>query len=89
MTAARQSRVNARLPDQVARKLAYLERTTGQSTTEVLRESIERYYAELVAVKRGASGVFAETGFVGCAEGPRELSRSYKNALTASLGKKA
>ncbi|MBK6515579.1 MAG: ribbon-helix-helix protein, CopG family [Polyangiaceae bacterium] len=44
-TRVRTKRINARLSDDVARKLSYLERRTHMTTTDVVRESIERYYA--------------------------------------------
>jgi hypothetical protein len=47
MTAARERRIDARLPADAARKVAYLERRLNTSTTEIVLESIEHYYAAL------------------------------------------
>lgn len=89
MTAAKSTRINARLSPELARKSAYLEKRLNLTTTEVIEQAIERYYAEVVDEASGAQEILARTGFVGCAEGPAGLSRTYKAALTRSLGKKA
>ncbi len=61
------------------------------STTEVLLASIERYYAAMTEgrAEGTAARALAEAGFIGCAEGPADLSSSYKSGLTRSLAKKA
>lgn len=84
-THARGSRINARLSEDVARKLTYLERRTRMTTTDVVRESIERYYA---AVSGEGDPGSAFAGFIGCADGPEDLSTSYKGALSESYEKK-
>lgn len=81
------TRINARLPAEVARKVAYLQSVTGASATLVLRDSIERYYAQMTS-ETGSPSQLLE-GFVGCVEGPRDLSSSYKAELLRSLKKKA
>jgi predicted DNA-binding protein len=89
MTTAKHARINARLPAEVARKVAYLESRTKMSTTEVVLESIERYYAAMTEGDGTAADALAKAGFIGCAKGPADLSRSYKTELTRSLAKKA
>ena len=89
MTADRAQRINARLPPEIARKLAYLRRRTGASTTEVVLASVERNFDAVSADEGDAAAALREAGFVGCAEGPADLSGSYKSALTRSLGRKA
>ena len=82
-------RINARLDGPLANKVAYLRAQTNKSTTEVVRESIERYYEAVERRGGSALEIMTRTGFVGCADGPRDLSRRYKEALRESLGKKA
>jgi hypothetical protein len=89
MTKASSRRINARLPAEVARKVAYLERRTHKSTTDVLRESIDRYYAAVTAATGSAEDAFTQAGFIGCARGDVELSSTYKRALAASWSDKA
>jgi hypothetical protein len=81
-------RVNARLTAEEASKLDYLVRIEGKSVTEVIRASIVRYYDEARATHAAASGALERTGFIGCAEGEPDLSRSYKRRLTDSLATK-
>lgn len=75
-------RINARLPAELARKLAELKRRTGKSVTELLQDALESYYEKSRATDRPATLL---GDFVGCAEGPRELSRNYKSFLSRSF----
>jgi hypothetical protein len=76
-------RLNARIDRELARKVKYLRERTGRSTTEIVKASIEAYYDALSAEP---AQLLAD--FVACARGPKDLSTTYKNALTASLEKK-
>jgi hypothetical protein len=88
MTTAKQHRINARLPTDTARKVAYLERRTKQSTTEVVLASIDHYYAAVADEGRSAEEALALAGFIGCANGPARLSSDYKAELARSLERK-
>jgi hypothetical protein len=88
MTRAAPARINARLPPETASKVAYLERRTKMSTTEVVLASIDRYYATLTEGKGAGAEALAEAGFIACANGPSDLSSSYKSDLALSLEKK-
>jgi hypothetical protein len=81
-------RINARLTPELARKVSYLRAETRKSTTEIVCESIDHYYE--THARRGASmeAILMRTGFVGCADGPPDLSSSFKDDLTRSLDKK-
>ena len=70
MAASKTHRINARLPPDVARKVAYLERCTKMSTTEIVTESIDRYYAAIVHEEGSPAEVLERAGFVACARGP-------------------
>ncbi len=85
MTTARSRRINARLPPDAARKVAYLERRRNKSTTQVVLESIEHYYAALTEEEGTAAERLESAGFVGCASGPPDLSTSYKADLSRSI----
>jgi hypothetical protein len=76
------------LPPGIARKVAYLEKRTNMSTTQVVRESIERYYAALTDEEGTAAQALERAGFIGCANGPSDLSCSYKVDLTRAIGDK-
>ncbi|HEY3816469.1 MAG TPA: hypothetical protein VGL81_04825 [Polyangiaceae bacterium] len=85
MTTAKGRRINARLPPEAARKVAYLERRRNKSTTQVVLESIDHYYLALTEEKEGAAERLERAGFIGCARGPDDLSSTYKSDLADSL----
>jgi hypothetical protein len=81
-------RVNARLDEELSRKVAYVREQTGESVTGVLKRAIELYY-ERVKQQRSPAEALRASGFIGCAEGPRDLSSRYKEELARSLGRKS
>jgi hypothetical protein len=74
-------RVNARLDGASGRKLAYLERQTGWSISEIVRKALDAYYSHFKSSKGEPRAVLERSGFIGCADGPRELSNTYKDHL--------
>ncbi len=88
MTDPRDQRINARIDEELQRKLSYLRRRTNQSTTGVLREAIERYHAQMGKADATCAEILEQTGFIGCAAGARGLSARYKEELVSSLAKK-
>ena len=77
-------RINARLDEDSARKLEFLLRRTDATVTEVVKEAIDRYYQSIHAEPEPFK-VFAEAGFIGCMDGPPDLSTNYKDLLTEGL----
>ena len=81
-------RVNARLDEVRAAKLAELRSLTGQSASDVLKQAIDYLHREQLAqVCKHLDGLLS-SDFVGCAEGPPDLGESYKRYLTDSLAEK-
>ncbi len=78
-------RLNARIDPELSAKVKYLRRRTGQSTTQILKASIEAYYRQLTEQEKPAT-LLAD--FIGCAAGSPDLSESYKAELKQTLGKK-
>lgn len=78
-------RINARLDDNAADKLDYLQQQTGLSLSDVVRESIEHYYAEVRdRAERDAAGLDVLVGaFEGGTDAPTDLSADYKRHLWA------
>lgn len=76
-------RVNARLDEATSQELRQLQKDTGMSVTEVIRESIHRFYLQENLATRSPAESFAD--LIGCIEGPAELSTNYKAALRDSL----
>ncbi len=74
-------RINARLNDASNRKLSYLERETGWSISEIVRRAIDAYYTQFKTAKGDPASALEKSGFIGCGEGPSELSTAYKEDL--------
>jgi predicted transcriptional regulator len=81
-------RLNARLPEELARKLEALERATGQSTSDVVRAALERYFSEVCGPGRSARDAILGSGLVGCGEAEADLSTTYKARLHEGFGRK-
>jgi hypothetical protein len=88
MTTAKSARVNARLSASSARKLAYLQKARGLSATEVIQRAIDRYHEAATDERASPAEILARAGFIGCADGPVDLSSGYKSDLSTSLQKK-
>jgi hypothetical protein len=69
----------------LARKVEALRRRTGQSTTDIVKASIESYYVRVAGDSNAAARL---ADFVACATGPRTLSERYKRDLSRSLLRK-
>lgn len=78
-------RINARLEPELARKVEALRKRTGQSTTDIVKASLESYY---VRVAGDGSAAARLADFVASATGPRALSAQYKRVLARSLLRK-
>lgn len=79
-------RINARLDARRVGKLDALAHATGASVSDVIRDAIDHYHASVAG--GGSRGLKALEKLIGCARGPRALSRSYKRLLTESLSAK-
>jgi hypothetical protein len=79
------NRINARLDPGLARKVRLLKERTGQSTTEIVKASLEAYVSAAESKARPGA-LFAE--LIGCATGPADLAENYKQHLTKSLRRK-
>ena len=78
-------RINARLDENLAYKLDYLTHAEGMSVSNVVKESISRYYEEVRAPQAVAQEILGLNGFIGCAENDADLSTNYKHTLTETL----
>jgi predicted DNA-binding protein len=79
-------RINVRLGEELARKLDYLAARTQQNASDVLRDSIAAYYRQIEESPARTADLLDE--FVGCVDGPRDLSSKYKEELERSLSGK-
>jgi hypothetical protein len=84
-----QCRINARLDKTLARKVGLVQKRTRRSLSQVVQESLARYCDEELSDGGEPLSILKAAGFVGCADGPADLSSAYKKDLTRSLGRKA
>jgi Ribbon-helix-helix protein, copG family len=81
-------RINARLEPPLAKKLTYLKAKRGETTSAILKEALELFYAREAESSTSPLELLERAGFVGSAPGPSNLSTTYKRAFTKSLGSK-
>ncbi len=83
------SRINARVDDELAKKVEELRRLTGKSASAIIKAALEAYFETV----KGSSEVrprhvLEQAGFIACVHGEPNLSRDYKRELSDSLGRK-
>ncbi|MBN3946350.1 MAG: CopG family transcriptional regulator [Nostoc sp. NMS7] len=78
-------RINARLDEEYADKLAYIQQQTNQAVTDVIKSAIELYYQQLQQEQKNALSMLIQTGFIGCGQTDPDLSINYKSILRDGL----
>jgi competence protein ComGC len=78
-------RINARLDEEYADKLAYIQQQTNQAVTDVIKSAIELYYQQLQQEQKNALSMLVQTGFIGCGQADPDLSVNYKSILRDGL----
>ncbi len=76
-------RINARLDEEYAHKLTYIQKQTNQPVTDVIKSAIDLYYQQLQQQK--PLDLLTQTGFIGCGEADPNLSVNYKSNLRNNL----
>jgi len=79
-------RINARLEDRLAKRVGAWQRRTGKSLTQIVEESLEQYCR--AEPSRRPYEILAAAGFIGCADGAKDLASGYKAALRRGLERK-
>jgi hypothetical protein len=82
------SRINARLDEEHVAKVEYLKRTTGLSTSDLVKRGLDRLYEETRATRRSALEGLRDSGFIASGSGPTDLSERYKDEYADSLAAK-
>lgn len=82
------SRINARLDERHSAKLEYLKRTTRMGVSDIVKRGIDLVYEDIQKETRDPFEVLSQTGFIGSAEGPSDLSGRYKEELRKLLAAK-
>jgi Ribbon-helix-helix protein, copG family len=79
-------RINARLDEASQKQLEYLAQATGQSVSQVVRESLARYHAEVTARHRPPMKFLAMVGQG--SSGRTDLATNYKQVIAESMAAK-
>ncbi len=78
---ARTARINARLTPDLASKIGEVQRRSGKSISAIITQSVERFCDAELSQQPSAYKIMSESAFIGCADGPGDLSRTYKERL--------
>lgn len=81
-------RINARLDDERSRKLEYIKSVTGTGTSDIIKQAIDDAYDRVRASSVDAAKTLMRVGFVGCGDGPPDLSENYKRDLETGFANK-
>lgn len=81
-------KINARLDDELARRVAQVQRRTRKPLTQIVKESLARYCDTELAAPDSPLDALMRAGFVGVAEGPSDLSARYKDEFRDLLARK-
>lgn len=82
------NRINARLDDQLARRVDLVRKRKRRTVSQIVQESLARYCDQELGQPAEPLAVLESAGFVGCADGPADLSSDYKRELARSLRRK-
>lgn len=74
-------RVNASLDEARAAKLQQLQSSLGVSTSEIIGRALDALHKEQCEDGGAKTQALLSSDFVGCADGPEDLSSRYKQNL--------
>jgi hypothetical protein len=88
MAARAAHRINARLDDDLARRVNLVRKRKRRSASQIVQEALARYCDQELGEGGEPLAILRSAGFIGCADGPADLSSNYKQELTRSLRRK-
>jgi hypothetical protein len=88
MAARTANRINARLDDALAQRVNLVCKRTRRSVSQIVKESLVRYCDQELGQGGEPFAILKQAGFIGCADGPADLSSVYKVELFRSLRRK-
>ena len=83
-------RINARLDEQSELDLLFIKEQTGETVSQIIKELLTEK-AEKLRIKRKPGSkmqALLQSDFVGCAEGPEDLSTNYKEYFYQGIKEK-
>lgn len=81
-------RINARLDEEQTRKVNFLKEATDSSVSEIIKHALDQYYEDIRKTQINTIDLLRKTGFIGCSDGPSNLSTTYKAKLAKGLKSK-
>lgn len=81
-------RINARLDDDLARRVELVRKRKRRTVSQIVQESLARYCDQELGEGERPLTILRAAGFVGCADGPVSLSSDYKQELARLLRRK-
>jgi metal-responsive CopG/Arc/MetJ family transcriptional regulator len=80
-------RINARLDQQTRERLEYIIEHTGVNRSTAIKQAIH-YSCDALSENEHPAAIMEKFGFISCANGEEDLSTTYKEVMTKSLGAK-
>lgn len=83
-------RINASLDEQSEQDLLFIKEKTGETVTQIIKELLTEKAESLRIEHKPGSKMQAllQSDFVGCAEGPEDLSTNYKEYFYQGIKEK-
>jgi nucleoid-associated protein YejK len=83
-------RINARLDEQSEQDLLFIKEKTGETVTHIIKELLTEKAESLRREHKPGNKMQAllQSDFVGCAEGPENLSTNYKEYFYQGIKEK-
>ena len=81
-------RINARLDEEHSQKLAQLRKLDDLSVSDVVKQAIDLMYDQRTTEPKKKLRALLASNFIGCAQGPEDLSQNYKTYLARDLKEK-
>lgn len=81
-------RINARIDDDMLARLRRVGERTGSTITDLVIAALDDYLERAEPEQTRPAELLMSAGFIGCADGPADLSVTYKEHLSTSLAAK-
>ena len=77
--------INVSLDERAEKHLAFVQSATQQRVSDIVSHALDLYYRQLEDQQGVGTRMLMESDFIGCAEGPENLSADYKQHHDAAL----
>ena len=81
-------RINARLDSEHSKKLEQLKKNRNLSVSDIIKQAIDLMHTQENSERKIKLEALLTSDFIGCGQGPENLSENHKNYLEQSLKQK-